>query len=112
MSSDDSDKTVFKQPSVDSDRTVIRPMPGGRNTKLSQTQPPPVQPQQPVPSPPQAPQQAQQQYSQAGAGSSSAYFTTSSGLNPLVNAASTLIAVFQKTRQRYLIRMSVVYTNV
>ncbi|RKZ70437.1 MAG: DotU family type IV/VI secretion system protein [Gammaproteobacteria bacterium] len=98
MSSDDSDKTVFKQPSVDADRTVIRPMPGGRNTNVQQ---PPVQPppqvHQPV-VPPQH-QQVQQQQAQAVAGSSSDYFSTYSGLNPLVNTASTLIAVFEKTRQ-------------
>ena len=110
MSSDDSDKTVFRQPSVDGDRTVIRPMPGGRNTQQSHVQQPLVQPQQPVqPPPPQAhqpavapqyqsKQQAHQQ-TQTTAGSSSAYFSTNSGLNPLVNSASTLIAVFEKTRQ-------------
>ena len=111
MSSDDSDKTVFRQPSVDADRTVIRPMPGGRNTNTSHVQQPPVQPQQPMP-PPQVNQPAvppqyqqappipqQQQQAQAVAGSSSDYFSTHSGLNPLVNTASTLIAVFEKTRQ-------------
>ena len=101
MPSDDSDKTVFRQPSVDGDRTVIRPMPGGRGG----AQQPPAQPQQPMQQPPQqAPQSPpayqQQQPAQAAApmGSSNAYFSTSSGLNPLVNAASTLIAVFEKTR--------------
>ena len=102
MSSDDSDKTVFRQPSVDADRTVIRPMPGGRNTNT----PPVQQPQQAVP-PSQVQQaavspqyqQPPQQQAPAVAGSSSAYFSTHSGLNPLVNAASTLIAVFEKTRQ-------------
>jgi len=106
MSSDDSDKTVFKQPSVDGDRTVIRPMPGGRGGGAQQP------PQQPFQQPPQQPMQqpAQQaplqqpstpayqpQQSQV-AGGANAYFSTSSGLNPLVNAASTLIAVFEKTR--------------
>ncbi len=111
MSSDDSDKTVFRQPSVDADRTVIRPTPGGRNTNTSHVQQPPVQPQQPMP-PPQVNQPAvppqyqqappipqQQQQTQAAADSSSDYFSTHSGLNPLVNTASTLIAVFEKTRQ-------------
>ena len=110
MSSDDLDKTVFKQPSVDGDRTVIRPMPGGRSAP--QPAPPPVQtPQQaipaaaPPPPPPQqpvapaAPQYQQQAQSQQQPASGNAYFSTSSGLNPLVNAASTLIAVFEKTRQ-------------
>jgi len=102
MSSDDSDKTVFRQPSVDGDRTVIRPMPGGRGG----AQQPPAQPQQPMQQPPQqqAPQspptyqQQQPAQAQAPAGTANSYFSTSSGLNPLVNAASTLIAVFEKTR--------------
>ena len=142
MSSDD-DKTVFRAPSVDGDRTVIRPMPGGRGGQgghpapgqpstgqpspgqsAQQPQPssPPVQPpaQQPfgqappthtpahtpvqAPSAPppqyQQPQQQPQQQAYAQpAAASSAYFSTSSGLNPLTNAASTLIAVFEKTRQ-------------
>jgi len=101
MSSDDSDKTVFKQPSVDADRTVIRPMPGGRNAQQSQTRQAPLQPQsQQSAMPPQyqsKPQAVQQ--APAVADASSAYFSTSSGLNPLVNSASTLIAVFEKTRQ-------------
>ena len=99
--SDDFDKTVFKQPSVDGDRTVMRPMPGGRGA--APQAPPTQQPQQaPTPQQPaaQAYQQApQQQQAQAPSGSASSYFSTSSGLNPLVNAASTLIAVFEKTRQ-------------
>ena len=93
MSPDDSDKTVFKQPSVDADRTVIRPMPGGRNAQQSQTQQAPAQP-------PVAPPRYQSELqTQPVAGLTSAYFSTSSGLNPLVNAASTLIAVFETTRQ-------------
>jgi type VI secretion system protein ImpK len=102
MSSDDSDKTVFRQPSVDGDRTVIRPMPGGRGG----AQQPPVQPQQPVQQPAAyqpAPQQTaaptyQAQQPPVVQGSANAYFNTTTGLNPLVNAASTLIAVFEKTR--------------
>lgn len=92
------DKTVFRQPSVNADRTVIRPMPGGRgggsqassqpqHTSTIQYQ---AQPQSQPPHSIQFDDQSQ---------SSSAYFKTSSGLNPLVNAASTLIAVFEKTRQ-------------
>lgn len=106
MSSDDSDKTVFRQPSVDGDRTVMRPMPGGRGG----AQQPPTQSQPAAPAPPQQPaaqqhqpqqpsqQQPQQQAAQPTPGGNSSYFSTSSGLNPLVNAASTLIAVFEKTR--------------
>jgi len=104
MSSDEFDKTVFKQPSVDGDRTVIRPMPGGRGG--APQQPPaqaPVQPtptQQPAPHQPAAPayQAPAQAPAQAAHGSTNSYFNTTNGLNPLVNAASTLIAVFEKTR--------------
>ncbi len=95
MSSDDGDKTVFRQPSIDSDRTVIRPMPGGRGG----AQQPPAQPQ--VAPAAQTPPTAQHHTAApqaAAAVSASSYFSTSSGLNPLVNAASTLIAVFEKTR--------------
>jgi len=109
MSSDDSDKTVFRQPSVDGDRTVIKPMPGGRSTQpapaqQAPVQPPPVQAQQPMQATPQTlqaetPQYQPQQQAQPATAASSAYFSTRSGLNPLVNAASTLIAVFEKTRQ-------------
>lgn len=100
MSNDDSDKTVFRQPSIDSDRTVIRPMPGGRGGAAT----PPQQPATPAPQQPVqqavSPQPAQppSHQSQQAAVSASSYFSTSSGLNPLVNAASTLIAVFEKTR--------------
>ncbi len=100
MSTDDSDKTVFRQPSVDSDRTVIRPMPGGRGGAAT----PPQQPVTPPPAPQPAQQPVQHQPVQqpaqpaAAAAPASNYFSTSSGLNPLVNAASTLIAVFDKTR--------------
>jgi len=93
MSSGDFDKTVFKQPSVDADRTVIRPMPGGRGG-----QQPPAFSQQPAQSPPPAAQQHQPQQQAPQPGAANSYFSTSSGLNPLVNAASILIAVFEKTR--------------
>ena len=122
MSSDNKDKTVFRQPSFNADRTVIRPKPGGRAGR----QQPPVQEQQPDQSQPSAPieQQAapiqqqstpsptQEQWqpavgsqyqpelqAQTHSETGSAYFATTSGLNPLINAASTLIAVFEKTRQ-------------
>jgi type VI secretion system protein ImpK len=100
MSSDESDKTVFRQPSVDGDRTVIRPMPGGRGG----VQQPPQQPmpqapvQQPVAQQPAAAPGYQAQQTQAVQSPGNAYFNTTNGLNPLVNAASTLIAVFEKTR--------------
>lgn len=93
MSSDSSDKTVFRQPSVGGDSTVIRPTPGRRNPQQAEQSPPPAQS-------PMSNQQYQssQPAPQAHAGNTSAYFSTSSGLNPLVNAASVLIAVFEKTR--------------
>jgi len=100
MSTDDFNKTVFKQPSVQADRTVIRPTPGGRGGAQQPPQQPMHVPQAPTQQIPNASYQpAQQQVQQPSATSSSSYFSTSSGLNPLVNAASTLIAVFEKTRQ-------------
>jgi type VI secretion system protein ImpK len=99
MSTDNADKTVFRQARSDRnsriDATVIRPTPGRRNTN------------------PQAPAQqesprheyttASGQHNQASAAPYQDFvagkFTTQRGLNPLVNAASTLLAVFYKTRQ-------------
>ncbi len=95
MSSDDFDKTVFKQPMPGGDRTVMRPMPGGRRAPAGQ----------PAAGAASAAQQSYgsplpTQASPAPAmDASAAYFRTGRGLNPLVNAASTLIAVFEKTRQ-------------
>lgn len=92
MTSDDSDKTVFKQPIPGGDRTVMRPMPGGRSVGAQQPTAAPSAIPQPgrasVPPPRSMPVDA-----------GAAYFRTDRGLNPLVNAASTLIAVFEKTRQ-------------
>ena len=97
MSSDDSDKTVFRktpdgQASSKGDRTVIKPTPGRRS---GQTQVPrPAEPMQhsgggrPV----------QQASYAAYANPGSAQFKTQYGLNPVVNAASMLIAVFYKTK--------------
>ncbi len=93
MSTNDSDKTVFKQPTPGGDRTSARPIPGGRST--AQTQ----QPQMPVSEnqiPPPSRPVVQQREPSGGIGLG--YFRTEVGLNPLVNAASTLIAVFEKTR--------------
>ncbi|HEY9052472.1 MAG TPA: type IVB secretion system protein IcmH/DotU [Gammaproteobacteria bacterium] len=89
MSSDDSDKTVFRQPSSDGDHTVLRPTPGRRGGGTPSQQPPAYtsQPAQ------QAPRAAP-----AHVDTEAAYFRASHGLNPLVNTASTLIAVFEKTR--------------
>lgn len=87
MSSDDSDRTVFKQPIPGGDRTVLKPMPGRRGAAPAEPrQAPPAQPRQSAGGPPRVDSEA-------------AYFRTASGLNPLVNTAATLIAVFEKTRQ-------------
>ncbi len=93
MSSDDfnPDKTVFRQPSVTSDRTVIKPVPGGRRPAAATPRPASMPPAQ------QQPQPAMQ--SAARVDTEAAYFRTTRGLNPLVNAASVLLAVFEKTKQ-------------
>lgn len=106
MPSDDFDKTIFRQPSVNSDRTVVRPTPGGGRGGHPQ-QPSASSRQDSIPSssgtdPSTLPQSTQYRPKQQGQNlneSAAACFSTSSGLNPLVNAASTLIAVFEKTRQ-------------
>ncbi len=95
MANDNQDKTVFRQPAGGGDRTVMRPRPGGRGAAT----PPPVQ----SPVPPQPAMQPQQpamaQPAAAQVDTQAAYFRTARGLNPLVNAASTLIAVFEKTHK-------------
>lgn len=105
--SDDFDKTVFKKPAPSSDRTIIRPAPG-RRPGAQQPSAPPRAAMAAAPAAPQPPQSSQQQprdarfqpqvQAQTGTADGS-YFSTQSGLNPLVNAASTLIAVFAKTGQ-------------
>lgn len=101
MASDKTDKTVFRQAKGGSsqggrvDATIIRPSPGRRS---GQTQMPgrsrePASAQQPVPG--RAAQTLDTSYHDYLAG----HFSTHYGLNPLVNTASTLIAVFYKTRQ-------------
>lgn len=90
MSTGDSDKTVFKQPMPGGDRTSMRPTPGGRNGEanareiLGQSQSQAAH--YAVPSSP------------ASVDPNAANFKAHHGLNPIVNAASTLIAVFAKTR--------------
>ncbi len=88
MSSDESDRTVFKQPVPGGDRTVLKPMPGRRG----------AQPAEPRQAPPQ-PRYTANAAPPPRVDSEAAYFRTASGLNSLVNTASTLIAVFEKTRQ-------------
>ena len=96
MSTDNSDKTVFRKPSGAADRTVMRPRPGGRGSA-----PPQAPVQQPMSddrgklyNPAPIPQTASPSFD-----TQAAYFRTGKGLNPLVNAASTLIAVFEKTHK-------------
>ena len=97
MTSDNFDKTVFKKPSVSSDRTVLRPAPGGRRSGQSPAAPP-IQAHASSAQQPRDPRLHAQGNDQAVADSSD-YFNTLSGLNPIVNAASTLIAVFEQIRQ-------------
>ncbi|MDH5446476.1 MAG: type IVB secretion system protein IcmH/DotU [Gammaproteobacteria bacterium] len=90
--SDNQDKTVFRQPgsaTPTGEHTIIRPMPGRRGT--GQTQVPPASPSYGQAASAQAP-------SMPGFDVQAAYFRTTTGLNPLVNAASMLIAVYEKTR--------------
>jgi len=106
MSSDNSsndnstpDKTVFRQPANRGDGTVVRPMPGGRassgNTVLPNQSGSADQQKPPVYSQRSSPEYASSQNLDFMAGQ----FKTAYGLNPLVNAASMLIAVFTKTRE-------------
>lgn len=96
MSSDDRDKTVFKQGAHRPDRTVIRPAPG---RKRADTQVPIPATAAAAPNQPQFDAQYQAPAAGQQLPPSAADLTTGSGLNPLVNAAATLIAVFEKTRQ-------------
>lgn len=93
MSTDNPDKTVFRQPAGAADRTVMRPRPGGRGAAPQQ----PAMQQQPRP---------QESYSAPSQSmpppsfdTQAAYFKQGKGLNPLVNAATSLIAVFEKTHK-------------
>lgn len=92
---DNADKTVFRQPINRGDGTVVRPIPGGR---VSQAQQAPVPQQAPAHQQPQAvpyhqnPAQPQRDINIKD-------FSTTYGLNPVVNSASTLLAVFSKTRE-------------
>jgi len=95
MSTDNPDKTVFRQPAGAADRTVMRPRPGGRSSA-----PPPQAPvNQAIPEVPSPQQQAYNPNPAPSFDSQAAYFRTGKGLNPLVSAASTLTAVFEKTHK-------------
>lgn len=93
MSNDNPDKTVFRKPSGAADRTVMKPRPGGRGSV------PPPQAASPMPSSQPAYNPAAQQQAPQAFDSQAAYFRPGKGLNPLVNAATTLIAVFEKTHK-------------
>lgn len=97
MSTGDSDKTVFRQPSVDNDRTIMRPMPGGRGAAPAAPAPA-INPASSAAPQPHSTQHHATQSSAHNASIDTGYFSISKGLNPLVNAASTLIAVYEKTR--------------
>lgn len=89
MSGNDSDKTVFKQPMPGGDRTSMRPTPGARG----QAMPGPDQR-----TPDYARQSSPPVNRQAMPDVNSAQFKADHSVNPVVNAAATLIAVFAKTR--------------
>jgi type VI secretion system protein ImpK len=98
MSKDDSDKTVFRQSggvhTGRADSTVIRPSPGRRSGQHPQHRPAdPAQQIRTNDAPAGYP--SQRSFDDANAGQVSTIY----GLNPLVNAASMLLAVFHKTRQ-------------
>lgn len=98
MSTDNFDKSDFSKPSAGSDRTVIRPAPGGRRgAQQSSTEPYGAAIPQPKRSTDVHHQtQVSSQYLEDAG---DAYFRTQSGLNPVVSAAAALIAVFVKIGQ-------------
>lgn len=86
MSGNDSDKTVFKQPMPGGDRTSMRPTPGARVQSAPVYEQPAGGYQAPPPGRPIIPDV------------NLAQFKAEHSVNPIVNAAATLIAVFAKTR--------------
>lgn len=92
MSTDNPDKTVFRKPLGAADRTVMKqPRPGGRGNSV-----PPVNQHLPHS---QSANTAGAQFVAPARDTQAAYFKTGKGLNPLVNAASILMAVFEKTHK-------------
>lgn len=88
MPMDNSDETVFRSPTIGGDRTLIRPTPGGHGSGgrvSTATQ--------------SVSRSDRQDFSRPAVAEPGASMATFSGLNPLVAAASTLIAVYAKTRQ-------------
>lgn len=88
---DDADNTVFKYPLPGGDRPGARPTPGRR---AIEAEPARASSNQVRPEPSSTVGASQRQTN----GLDLIRFSTSSGLNPLVNAAATLLAVFDKTR--------------
>lgn len=102
MSTDDKnpDKTVFRQPVSRGDGTVIRPMPGGRASSGHTQVPSSPVPASPAPHQPAYTQQPASSHTRIpNVDFNAGKFETAYGLNPLVNAASMLLAVFSKTRE-------------
>ncbi len=98
MSSDNPDKTVFRQPVNKGDGTVVRPMPGGRAS--SNHMPPPSVPPAAAPQNPSYMQHPPSNNVHAqNTDFNATQFQTVFGLNPLINASAMLIAVFTKTRE-------------
>ena len=97
MSSDNPDKTVFRQPVNRGDGTVVRPMPGGRASSNHAASP--VSPATAQQNPPNIQQPLPNHIHNQSSGFNAAQFQTTFGLNPLVNASAMLIAVFAKTRE-------------
>lgn len=93
MSSDNPDKTVFKQPMPGGDRTIMRPTPGGRRGASEPIAGMNNSGARPVEAPrPRAVSPEPRVNPHAAA------FQVDTGLNALTRAASTLIAVYEKTR--------------
>ena len=93
MSTDNPDKTVFRQPAGAADRTVMRPRPGGRGAVI------PSQAAMQQPQPQESYNVSSQSIPPTSFDTQASYFKQGKGLNPLVNAATSLIAVFEKTHK-------------
>jgi len=98
MSSDNPDKTVFRQPVNKGDGTVVRPMPGGRASS-NHMPPPSIPPAAASQSPSYMQHPPSNNVHTQNADFNATQFQTVFGLNPLINASAMLIAVFTKTRE-------------
>ena len=99
MPTDKHDKTVFKQQPINPDRTIIRPAPGGRSANRQKTAvPQPGASQRTTTDPSIATTQFRADVeTPMPADTLSLDEIRHHGLNPIVNAATTLIAVFETT---------------